>query len=267
MNMSALLVLCAALSANPPEIIAHRGESADAPENTLAAFNLAWARKVPAIELDVHLSKDDRLVVIHDKDTERTGNVKKVIRESTWDELKDIDVGAWKDPKFKGETLCLLEDALATIPEGGRCFIEIKVGAEATPALVRAVKGSGKSNAQLCVISFQADAVEASKKALPEIPAYYLSSFKQDKETKEWTPKIEEIIDTARRINADGVDLSYKGPINKGLVRKVRDAGLGLYFWTVDDEAAARKLVALGVDGITTNKGEWLGQVLSKPAE
>ncbi|QDT52807.1 Glycerophosphoryl diester phosphodiesterase [Caulifigura coniformis] len=262
----ALLVLCAALSASPPEIVAHRGESADAPENTMAAFRLAWERKVPAIELDVHLSKDGKLVVIHDKDTKRTANVKKVIKESTWDELKDIDVGAWKDAKYKGEKLCILEDALATIPKGARCFIEIKVGAEATPALVKAVKGSGKSNAQLCVISFQADAVEASKKALPDIPAYYLASFKQDKETKQWTPTIEEVIATAKEIKADGVDLSYKGPIDEALVKKVRDAGLGLYFWTVDEEGPARQLVELGADGITTNKGEWLGKILSQPA-
>ncbi|HVJ67953.1 MAG TPA: glycerophosphodiester phosphodiesterase [Caulifigura sp.] len=265
MSTSALLVLCAALSA-PPEIVAHRGESADAPENTLAAFNLAWQRKIPAIELDVHLSKDGKLVVIHDKDTERTAGVKKVIKDTSWEELKDIDVGAWKDPKFKGEKLCLLEDALATIPQGARCFIEVKVGAEATPALVKAVKGCGKSNSQLCVISFQDDAVESAKKALPEIPAYYLASFKQDKETKKWTPSIDEIIGTAKRIKADGVDLSYKGPVDKTLAQKVRDAGLGLYFWTVDEEPAARKLVALGADGITTNKGQWLGEVLSKPA-
>jgi len=232
----------------------------------MAAFRLAWERKVPAIELDVHLSKDGKLVVIHDKDTERTAGVKKVIKDSTWDELKDIDVGAWKDPKFKGEKLCLLEDALPTIPAGSRCFIEVKVGAEATPALVKAVKASGKSNKQLCVISFQADAVEAAKKALPDIPAYYLASFKQDKETKQWTPTIEEIIETAKKIKADGVDLSYKGLINKALVKKVRDEKLGLYFWTVDEEPAARKLVELGADGITTNKGQWLGEVLSRPA-
>ena len=267
MTTSALLVLCAALSSNPPEIVAHRGESADAPENTMAAFRLAWERKVPAVELDVHLSKDGKLVVIHDKDTQRTAGVKKVIKDSTWDELKDIDVGAWKDPKFKGEKLCILEDALATIPEGARCFIEIKVGAEATPALVKAVKSSGKSNKQLCVISFQADAVEAAKKALPDIPAYYLAGFKQDKETKKWTPSIEEVIETAKKIKADGVDISYKGPIDKTLVKKVRDAGLGLYFWTVDEEAPARKLVDLGADGITTNKGQWLGEVLAKPGK
>ena len=267
MTTSTLLVLCAALSGNPPEIVAHRGESADAPENTLAAFKLAWERKVPAIELDVHLSKDGKLVVIHDKDTERTSNVKKVIKDSTWDELKDIDVGAWKDPKFKGEKLCILEDALATIPKGSRCFIEVKVGAEAIPALVKAVRGSGKSKEQLCVISFQEDAVAESKKQLPELPAYYLANFKQDKKTGEWGPPIEEIIATATRVKADGVDLGYKGPVDAAMVKKVRDAGLGLYFWTVDEEPIARKLVKLGADGITTNKGQWLGEVLSKPGK
>lgn len=265
--LPALLLLCAVASANPPEIIAHRGESADAPENTLAAFRLAWERKVPAIELDVRLTKDQKLVVIHDPDTERTAGVRKVIKDSTWDELKRLGVGAWKHPKFKNEKLCLLEDALATIPDGGRCFIELKTGPEVTPALVRAIDASGKSDAQLRVISFHPDTLEAVKRALPRVPTYLLVSFKRDERTQKWTPTIEEIIAVARRINADGVNLSHQGPIDESLVRKVRDANLRLYFWTVDDEPTARKLAALGADGITTNRGQWLVGVLAKPAK
>src|SRR6187399_1261740 len=122
-----MLSLMLALSLlGPVELIAHRGESADAPENTLAAFRLAWERKVPAIELDVHLTKDGRLAVCHDFDTKRCAGVACKIRESLWDELKDLDVGQRFNPKFTGEKLPLLDDVLATIPDGARCFIEIK---------------------------------------------------------------------------------------------------------------------------------------------
>src|SRR3954447_22836048 len=82
------------------ELIAHRGESADAPENTMAAFRLAWGRKDPAIELDVHLTGDGKLVVGHDADTKRTTGKKLLIKESTLEELRALDAGRWKGPDW-----------------------------------------------------------------------------------------------------------------------------------------------------------------------
>ena len=80
-------------------IIAHRGSSYDAPENTLPAVNLAWSQNSDAVEVDVHLTKDNYLVVIHDNDTERTGGIKKRIRETNLIDLQNIDVGNWKEIK------------------------------------------------------------------------------------------------------------------------------------------------------------------------
>src|SRR5688572_23716502 len=96
----ALAMLAAAAQSFAVEIVAHRGESADAPENTLAAFKLAWERGVRAVELDVHLTKDDRLVVIHDADTKRTAGEKHVVKESLMEDLRQFDVGKWKNPRW-----------------------------------------------------------------------------------------------------------------------------------------------------------------------
>src|SRR3954447_1104654 len=82
------------------EIVAHRGESADAPENTMAAFRLAWERKDDAIELDVHLTRDEVLLVSHDADTARTTGIAKVIKDSTMEELRALDAGRWKGPRW-----------------------------------------------------------------------------------------------------------------------------------------------------------------------
>ncbi|MDG3006769.1 glycerophosphodiester phosphodiesterase [Paludisphaera mucosa] len=240
------------------EIVAHRGESADAPENTMAAFKLAWSRKVEAIELDVHLSRDGVLVVSHDGDTKRTTGVAKEIKESAWSDLKGLDAGRWKNPKFAGEPLPTLDEALATIPDGARCFIEVKTGPEAVPALVEAVRRSGKKPAQTAVISFHADTVAEAKKRLPELKAYYLASFKRDPKTNVVSPTVDELISKAKELNADGLDLDFKGPIDRAFVDRVKSAGLALYVWTVDDPAIARRLIEAGVDGITTNKAEWL---------
>lgn len=258
------LIMLLLVGGSPVELVAHRGESADAPENSMAAFRLAWERKVPAIELDVHLSKDGVLAVCHDADTKRTTGVAKKIKETNWDELKTLDVGSWKAAKWSEERMPRLEEALATIPSGARCFIEVKVGAEAVPALVKAVRQSGKKPEQLVVISFQADAVAEAKRQLPELKAYYLASFKQDKETKAWTPSIEELIAKAKEIKADGLDLAAKGPLDRALIQQIKDAGLEIFVWTVDDPKEARRLIDAGVGAVTTNKAEWLKEQLGQ---
>src|SRR5687767_10257607 len=85
------------------QFIAHRGASHDAPENTLAAVRLAWAQHADAVEVDVHLTRDGRLAVIHDPDTQRTAGVARVVAQSTLAELQLLDVGRWKASRFAGE--------------------------------------------------------------------------------------------------------------------------------------------------------------------
>lgn len=269
--LAQVMLALSLLAADPVELIAHRGESADAPENTLAAFRLAWERKVAAIELDVQLSKDGRLVVCHDGDTKRTTGVAKTIRDTLWADLKELDAGRHfvdrdrvdrdRGENYRGEKLPLLEDALSTIPDGARCFIELKVGPEAIPALVKAVEGCGKRPEQLAVISFNAAAVAEAKKQLPQLKAYYLSGFKQDGDGQ-WMPTAEQLIEQAKKLNADGLDLSHQGPIDADFVRLVKEAGLELYVWTVNNPDDARKFARLGVDGITTDKAAWLREEL-----
>ena len=233
------------------EWIAHRGESADAPENTMAAFRLAWERKVDAIELDVHLTRDGELVVIHDPDTKRTTGVAKEIKERTAAELRRSTPADGRANGWAGETIPSLGEALETIPDGSRCFIEVKVGPEAVPALVKAVRASGKRPEQLAIISFHAETLAEAKRRLPELKTYYLSSFRQDKATGDWEPKVDDLIARARAIRADGLDLSYKGPIDRAFVDRVKAAGLAMFVWTVDDPEEARRLAAAGVDGIS----------------
>ena len=261
-----LMLALSLFSAGPVELIAHRGESADAPENTIAAFHLAWERKAPAIELDVHLTKDGKLAVIHNFDTKAVTGVDRLVRESTWDQLKDLDAGRSKDPKFAGEKIPLLEDVLATIPDGARCFIEVKVGPEVIPALAKAVEGCGKKPEQLAVISFNAATVAEAKKQLPQLKAYFLLSFKQNGGGK-WSPTAEQLVKQAQEIKADGVDLAWRGPWDEDFVRQIRAAKLELYVWTVNDVDIARDFVKLGVDGITTDKPAWLREQLQMPEE
>jgi glycerophosphoryl diester phosphodiesterase len=260
-----LTMLLSSLSADSPvQIIAHRGESADAPENTLAAFQLAWDRGADAIELDVHLTKDGQLICCHDADTKRTTGVVKVVKQASLAELQKLDAGSWKNEKYAGEKLPTLEAALATIPAGKQCFIEVKVGPEAVSALVKSVQECKKQPEQLVVISFNANTIAEAKRRLPELKMYLIAGFKKDKQTGQFQTSVDDLIAKAKLIKADGLDLSWDGPLDSAAVSRIREAGLGLYVWTVDDAAVARKFVALGVDGITTNKSGWLRKQLDK---
>src|SRR5262245_61979826 len=113
-----------------PLIIAHRGASHDAPENTLAAFRLAWQQDADGIECDFYLTRDEAIACIHDETTKRTAGVDLTIADATLDQLRGLDVGSWKDKRWAGERIPLIEQVFQTIPKGKRIYIEVKCGPE-----------------------------------------------------------------------------------------------------------------------------------------
>jgi glycerophosphoryl diester phosphodiesterase len=258
----AMNALLAALSASGAQIIAHRGASHDAPENTLSSFKLGYQQNADADELDIYLTRDNKVVVIHDGDTGRTSGVTNRIASSTSEELRRLDVGNWGPWKGKGftEKIPLLEEVLPLIPDGKRLFIEIKCGPEVLPELKRVLASSGKTPAQTAIIGFGYDVVKQAKAVLPNLEVCWLVT--RDKKTKEYPP-IEELIPKARAANLDGLDLEAGFPIEKAFVQKVHSAGLRLYTYTVDDPAVARRQAEAGVDGITTNRPGWLREQLA----
>ena len=260
--MTALLAT-SATAADPPkvEIVGHRGASFDAPENTLAAIKLAWEQKADAAEFDVYLSKDGKIVVIHDADTKRTAGVEKKVVEQTLEELRKLDAGKWKGAKFAGEKIPTLDEVLATVPAGKRVFIEVKCGPEIVPELDRVIKAAKLKPEQTCVISFSADVIAATKKARPDLPAYWIVNLN----TKGKPKTAEDLIARAKDIKADGLDLSATPAVlDAAFGKKVKDAGLKLYVWTVDDVELAKKMLAAGVESITTNRPGWLREQLAK---
>jgi glycerophosphoryl diester phosphodiesterase len=244
------------------DIIAHRGASHDAPENTVASTMLGWRQGADGVECDIHLTKDGKIIVIHDFDTKKvTGRDRKVV-DQTLAELRELDAGAWKGPQWKGEQLATLRELLDTVPPGKRLVIEVKCGPEIMPELERDLKASGKEPEQLLIISFNYDVVVEARKRFPRIPALYLASNKKDKQTGE-LPTLDSLIAKAKAAKADGLNLEQKFPIDAAFVKRVHDAGLKFYVWTVNDAEAARGLVAAGVDGITTDRPQWLREQLN----
>lgn len=246
------------------EIIAHRGASHDAPENTLAAARLAWRQGADALECDVQLTADGRLAVMHDDDTRRvTGGAQALAPAgATLDQLRALDVGAWKHADFAGEKIPALDELLRTVPAGKRIFIEVKNGPEAIPELVRCLARCTLVPAQVAVISFQLEAARAAKRALSRCEVCYLA----ERDAHGVAPPLDAVIAAACAAELDGLDLEAAWPVEARVVQRVRDAGLKLYVWTVDDPMRARELAALGIDGITTNRPEWLRMRLAGSA-
>ena len=131
-------VLISLVSSETPLIIAHRGASGTAPENTMEAFNLAWNLGADGIEGDFHLTHDGHIVAIHDADTGKVsgGKIKFFVKKVTLKELQSIDVGSWKDKKYSGIRIPTLEQVIDSVPDGKKFFIEIKCGTEIMAPLI-----------------------------------------------------------------------------------------------------------------------------------
>ena len=258
------LFLASAMSVHAVEIIAHRGFSARAPENTLGAFELAWKSGSDACELDVYLTADGKTAVIHDKDTKRTAGVKLEVAGSKQADLTALDAGSWKGTEWVNEKIPTLEQALATMPKGKqRFFIEVKCGAEIVPELKRILEPMKDRADQLAIIAFKRDAAAESKKAMPWMKVYRLASGK----TKDKTPTdLTQLIADTKADKLDGLDLGVADfPWDEAMVKQIRDAGFGLYVWTVNKPEDARRFAKLGVDGITTDDPVMLREALAKP--
>lgn len=243
------------------EIIAHRGASHDAPENTLASIQLGWEQNADAVEIDVQFSRDGHIVVIHDNNTRKTAGVRKKVYAQTLAQLKALDVGRWKHAKWAGERIPTLAEAFAAIPEGKRLFVEIKCGAECIPKFVEDFKASGRKAGQVVPIGFSLETMRQLKQALPDLEVCWVAAFRRT--LRGWSPKAEKLIERATGAGLDGLDVGGRGPVDAEFVLKVHQAGLKLYIWTVDSVSKAKRLIAAGVDGITTNKPGWLRWELS----
>jgi glycerophosphoryl diester phosphodiesterase len=246
-------------------LIAHRGESYDAPENTLASVSLAWERNADAVEIDVHQSKDDEIVVIHDSNTWKTGGIKGEVRDQTLEELRILDVGKYKGDHWARERIPTLSEVLETVPRGKRLFVEIKCGSEILPELKSILKRVHLSPEQVTLIGLELTTMSSLKKHLARHEVCWVCEMERDSEKGTWEPSVDEMVAKGVQFGMDGLDVFACEGVDRTFVQKVQGAGMKLYVWTVNDPAEARRLCQAGVDGITTDRPQWLRTKLRSP--
>lgn len=243
-----------ALQAASPSIVAHRGASHEAPENTLPSVLLAWEEQADATEVDIHLTKDNQIIVLHDKTTGRTAGTDLKVADVNYEELKSLDAGSWKSKNYEGTPIPLLKDILAHIPEGKRIFIEIKCPSDVLPYLEEVVRDSGLSAEQTVLIAFDWETIRLAKERFPECSCFWLSGFKKDKQTGRWEPSPDHVIQRALDAKVDGVDVYHGGPVDQLFVKSAKSRGLEVHVYTVNDPSDGKRMLEAGVDGITTDR-------------
>ena len=239
-------------------LIAHRGESVDAPENTLPAFKTAVERGF-GFECDVYLSKDERVFTFHDRNLTRTtagANTNKCA-DVTWAELEKVDVGSWekwKDSKFAGTRPALLEEVLELAREGRWIYVEVKTGPEIVPYIKKVFAAQKTATPKnVLFIAFDAKTCKALKTQMPEYKVLWLTWAKHRRGAKK-PVTTDEILTVLRNTGSDGVDCHYDPKVvSADFIKAIRSAGYEFHVWTVDELADTVEAFRRGVQTVTTN--------------
>lgn len=248
-----LLLVCIFTGcAGTPEIIAHRGASYNAPENTLAAIDLAWEEKSDAAEFDVYITADEKVILHHDHTTQRITGENYVIQQTDSSVLRTLDVGIWKGSEFEGEIMPFLSEALDAIPRGKRAFIDVKSGPPIVEPMKNDIEASHLKRSQVVIIGFDHHTMEVAKRAMPDIEVYWLVGSQRDESGNfiSHDPILLDIIDES---GLDALNVHFGG-VTPEFMELVKERGQSLYVWTVNNPDEAVRLAGLGVDGITTDK-------------
>ncbi len=240
--------------------IAHRGESHDAPENTIAAIKLAWERGLKAVEVDVHLTADNEICVIHDKDTLRTTGKKLVVSKSGIEELQKLDAGSWKGKKWSGEKIPTLKEVLASVPEKGKLIIEIKSDSRILDKLKYDTRNSGLRKGQIEIIAFNLQTLARAKQMMPEYKMLWLFTSMPVLLQYLSGTNPGAVLKKLRRYNLDGVNIGNTRFFNKKFIEKLTSEGYPIYTWTVNDPDRALTLLKWGVEYVTTDKAAWMAE-------
>jgi glycerophosphoryl diester phosphodiesterase len=237
-----------------PLIIGHRGASAVAPENTLAAFREAIAVGADGIEFDVRLTRDDVPVVIHDSTLRRTGGLAQRIADLMWSEVAKVDVGSWFSPSFAKECVPSLEELFTLFQSNdANLYLEMKCDspdeyAPLAEACCRMIAEHGLKE-RVMIECFQLPALRIVREIDADIKTVALF------EPSISNPSVlsdQRLINKATDIGAAALALHHR-LARKSLIGKAKDAGMHVAVWTVDAPAWLERARTIGIDALITN--------------
>ncbi|KMM37677.1 glycerophosphodiester phosphodiesterase [Alkalihalobacillus macyae] len=252
--------------------VAHRGASGHAPEHTIPSYKLGDEMKGDYIEIDLQMTKDGELIAMHDESVDRTTNGTGLVKDYTLEEIKQLDAGSWFNEKYpekakksyEGLQVPTLEEVIQTFGKDARYYIETK-SPEVYPGmekeLLRVLEkykltGVNERSSKVLIQSFSKESLLKMEDLNPNLPLVQLISYKEqatisDEELNELTEY------------AVGVGMSYT-KIDEDYVQQVRNAGLHIHPYTVNEKEDMERLLDWGVTGMFTNYPDRLNEVLKK---
>lgn len=237
-------------------LLGHRGAAAEAPANTVPAFKRAMEVGADGVELDVHLTRDGHVVVIHDETVTSVTGMPGRIREMTLAEIQRLDAGSYFGPQFAGTRIPTLDEALDAVGPQAVVNIEIKGTAIASEGLerevVRIVRAHGMSE-RVIISSFNPFRLWRIRYLAPELPRGMLHGPN--------TPPYVRDLWFLPVVQPDALHPHYT-MVNAAYMKRAHQWAVRVNVWTVDDPAEARRLVELGVDSIITNDPARLREVV-----
>ncbi|MCO5172146.1 MAG: glycerophosphodiester phosphodiesterase [Planctomycetes bacterium] len=248
-------------------VIAHRGASADAPENTLAAVREAVRQTAHAIEVDLHQTRDGAVVALHDADVGRTTDGRGRVGDMTLAEVRALDAGSWFAPEHAGERVPTLAEVLAATPHDVLLVLEVKDGGCVYPGIeervVAAVRAAGRPRGATVLKSFDPDVLETFAALAPELPRLYVVVAR--------VPWLGLAIDRRPRLTdpleRDVTWLQVHAAFVTGrLVRRAHERGYRIVAWDAQSECRMRRMIELGVDAIETDHPARLRALLEAAA-
>ncbi len=241
------------------KVVAHRGASAYAPENSIEAIQLAWELGADAVEADFRITKDGHIVCIHDSDTERVANQKIAVETSLLSELKALELVSGNEENGVSR-IPELADVLASVPAGKLAYLELKSDVRIVPEFLEVLKSSPVPAAQLIVISFNSDVLAELALRAPELKTILLVSLKRKGFVLR--PSISSIIEEAEAAKVDGVSVKAHPMMPQDFGFKLKAAGYEFHVWTVDSPEWGIEMIKRGAQSITTNKPDLLKAAL-----
>ncbi len=253
----------------PFRVIAHRGASAYAPENTLPAFERALEVGAAEVELDVQLSRDDVLVLFHDRTLDRKTNLSGRVRDHTADALRGADIGSWFDDqhpaveeRFAGTGLATLDDLFERFGDRLHYHVEIKSSEEALPRLLLERIAAFGLGERVIVTSFRNDALRRVRALDERVPICRLLEKRVGRPDASLLSRRD--IDDAVRERFDRVGVHLED-LNRDLVRYAHGRGLEIRAWGIGDPQDVERIVAAGANGMTVDWPDVVLAILAKP--
>lgn len=239
---------------NHPLVIAHRGASGHAPENTLSAVQIALDYKVDLVEIDVHLSQDGKIVVIHDASLDRTTNGSGPVDAYSLMELKELDAGSWFGVEFREEKIPTLQEVFELVSAKAIILIEIKKGEieryEGIEKKVVDLIRTYHAESWTIIQSFQEETVSEVIRIAPELEIHKLiigelpGGWNHD---GQWRFQSATLMEGVGAVNC----FSTFG--SKRMIRQIHESGKKIFVYTINEEEEMRRYMNLGVDGIITD--------------